>query len=141
LSEKGQLVFLKYKHLIFAIVIIIIVIVSDIIFEKYTKKSIETININIEKIYNTFEKDSKEYDKEELEEFAKQAMDEWEKRADMLACFIEHEEVEKINAKLHLLDIELKNFLWGEAKRSTTEIRQMIDYLEGKYKLSIQNIF
>ena len=141
MSEKRSLIFLKYKHLIFAIVIIIIVIILDIIFENYAKNSIEKINGNIEKIYKEFENDSQSYDIRKMEKWSQNAISEWEKKEDILTCFVEHDEIEKINVKLHLLNTEIKNEIWNDAKSTASETRQLVKYLNVKHKLSIQNIF
>ncbi|MBR2289538.1 MAG: DUF4363 family protein [Clostridia bacterium] len=142
MSEKRNLNFEKYKALIIAIVIIMIVIILDIIFENYSKKSIEKINGNIEKIANIFEnQEESEYVISELEKLSENACKEWEKREDLLACFIEHEEIEKVNVKLHLLHTEIKNGIWADAKSTTSETKQLVKYLNVKHKLSLQNLF
>ena len=144
MPEKGKLNFLKNLHLIIAIVIVIIVIILDIIFTNYSSKIIQSLSDNIEKIENILKEDKNDFDEkniEELEKLAKQTNNHWEKSSETMTCFVEHEEVEKINIKLHMLEIELKNSLWSDAKRTTSEIKQLVDYLKDKYKLSIQNIF
>ena len=142
MSEKGNLKFYKYKHLIIAISIIIIIIILDIIFENYAKSSIEKVISNVNEINEVFEnKKEEDYDNKKLEKLSINARKEWEKREDILSCFIEHEEVEKINVKLNLLCLEVKNDNWCDAKAATTEIQQLVKYLKGKYSLTLENIF
>lgn len=141
MSEKRSLKFDRYKTLIFAISILIIIIILDIIFENYSKNAIEKINSNIDKIGKFFEIEGENYDKEKLENFSEKARDEWRKREDILSCFIEHDEVEKINTKLDVLYTQVKNEVWMDAKSTVSEVKRLVKYLEGKYELSIQNIF
>ena len=141
MSEKRSLKFDRYKTLIFAISILIIIIILDIIFENYSKNAIEKINSNIDKIGKAFEIEGENYDKEELEKLSEKARDEWRKREDILSCFIEHDEVEKINTKLDVLYTQVKNEVWMDAKSTVSEVKRLVKYLEGKYELSIQNIF
>lgn len=141
MSEKRSLKFDRYKTLIFAISILIIIIILDIIFENYSKNAIEKINSNIDKIGKAFEIEGENYDKEKLEKFSEKARDEWRKREDILSCFIEHDEVEKINTKLDVLYTQVKNEVWMDAKSTVSEVKRLVKYLEGKYELSIQNIF
>ena len=141
MSEKRSLKFDRYKTLIFAISILIIIIILDIIFENYSKNAIEKINSNIDKIGKFFEIEGENYDKEELEKLSEKARDEWRKREDILSCFIEHDEVEKINIKLDVLYTQVKNDVWMDAKSTVSEVKRLVKYLEGKYELSIQNIF
>lgn len=142
MSEKrGKLNFSKYKTLIIAIVIVIIVIILDIIFENYSKNSIQKVNKNIDKLYTIFEDEKENYDSKKLEKLAINARKEWKKREDILSCFIEHDEIEKINSKLDVLYVQIKNEVWMDAKTTTSEVKRLIKYLEGKYELSVQNIF
>lgn len=141
MSEKRSLKFDRYKTLIFAISILIIIIILDIIFENYSKNAIEKINSNIDKIGKAFEIEGENYDKEELEKLSGKAKNEWKKREDVLSCFIEHDEVEKINIKLDVLYTQVKNEVWMDAKSTVSEVKRLVKYLEGKYELSIQNIF
>ena len=141
MSEKRSLKFDRYKTLIFAISILIIIIILDIIFENYSKNAIEKINSNIDKIGKAFEIEGENYDKEELEKLSGKARNEWRKREDILSCFIEHDEVEKINIKLDVLYTQVKNEVWLDAKSTVSEVKRLVKYLEGKYELSIQNIF
>ena len=141
MSEKRSLKFDRYKTLIFAISILIIIIILDIIFENYSKNAIEKINSNIDKIGKVFEIEGENYDKEELEKLSGKARNEWRKREDILSCFIEHDEVEKINIKLDVLYTQVKNEVWMDAKSTVSEVKRLVKYLEGKYELSIQNIF
>lgn len=139
MSEKRNLS--KYKPLIYAFLIVIIVIILDIIFENYSKKSIEKINGNIEKIEEAFKEEGEDYDKEKLLELSNNAKNEWKKREDVLSCFIEHDEVEKLKIKLAVLYVQVRDEVWMDAKATSSEIKQLVNYLEGKYELSIQNIF
>ena len=140
MPEKGNLKFNKYKTLVIAIIIVIIVIILDIIFENYSKKSIEKVNGNIDKIYNLFEA-KENYDVSRLKKLSENARKEWRSREKILSCFIEHDEVEKINVKLDILYIQIKNENWADSKSTVSELIRLIKYLEGKYELSIQNIF
>lgn len=149
MSEKGNLNFNKYKTLIIAIIIVIIVIILDIIFENYSKSSIEKVNKNIDMMSSLFEKnenvddekDSEDYDINKMKKFSENAKEEWKKREKILSCFIEHDEIEKINVKLDVLYTQVKDKNWVDSKSTVSEIKRLIKYLDGKYEFSIQNIF
>lgn len=141
MSEKRKLILSKYKHLITALVIISIVIILDIIFENYTKNVIQKINGNIEKIDQIFERGQNQYSQKKLRKLSQNATKEWEKREKVLTCFIEHEEVEKIDVKLRLLNTQIENEIWNEAKSTTAETKQLVKYLNKKHILSFQNVF
>ena len=145
----SNLNFNKYKTLIIAIIIVIIVIILDIIFENYSKSSIEKVNKNIDMMSSLFEKnenvddekDSEDYDINKMKKFSENAKEEWKKREKILSCFIEHDEIEKINVKLDVLYTQVKDKNWVDSKSTVSEIKRLIKYLDGKYEFSIQNIF
>ncbi len=146
MSEKGKLNFNKFKTLIIAIVIVIIVIILDIIFENYSRASIKKVNGNVEKIYSFLKEQPQnnnyqDYEKSRIENLALNARSEWKKREKILSCFVEHDEVEKIEIKLDILYMQTRSEQWGDVKSTTAELTELIKYLEGKYKLSVQNIF
>ena len=144
MSEEGKLNFLKYRHLLIAIFIIIMVIILNIIFENYSSKVIEKVNENIKKIEEILQEDQNTFeisDIKKMEKLIGETIKHWEKKSGILTCFIEHEEIEKINLKLHLLEVELKSNLWGDARRTISEVEELVKFLNGKYTLSLQNIF
>lgn len=141
-KRKIKLKLLKYRHLFFAIIIVIIVIIMDIIFENYSSRTIDKISkniINISKILK--EDDSQKYDEKDLDRLINNSLKIWKQKEKTLTCFIEHEEIEKINVKLNILKVEIKNHLWGDAKITISETQQLVEYLNGKYKISLQNLF
>ena len=120
------------------------VIILNIIFENYASKVIEKVNGNVKKIDKILQEDQNTFkisDIKKMEKLIEKTIKHWEKKSGILTCFIEHDEIEKINAKLHLLEIELKNNLWGDAKRTISETEELVKFLNGKYTLSLQNIF
>ena len=141
MPKKRKLNFNKYKTLMVAIIIVIIVIILDIIFENYSKASIKKVNGNIDKIYSVLKEEKENYDREKLEDFSEKAKYEWRKREKILACFIEHDEIEKINIKLDTLYTQIKDENWIDSKTTVSEIKRLVKYLEEKYELIIQNIF
>ena len=87
------------------------------------------------------EKDSEDYDINKMKKFSENAKEEWKKREKILSCFIEHDEIEKINVKLDVLYTQVKDKNWVDSKSTVSEIKRLIKYLDGKYEFSIQNIF
>jgi hypothetical protein len=137
----------RYKQLIFSLIIIIIVIVLDIIFEKITIKDLDEIN----EMLGTLDKKVVEVDKisenenyknqDELEEESQKIVDKWEKIHKVLACYIEHDEIEKVADKLKLIQKQIKIQEFGDAGQAITEAEFLLEHLKEKQKVSLENIF
>lgn len=124
--------------MIFAVLIIIMVVCLDIILENYSKKVISSVNCDVKEICKIFN-ENKNYN--ELEKISRKALKKWEEKENIMTCFVEHEEVGKINTNLKILHEQIKNKSWDDAKATSSETEQLIKYLDMKYSLTLQNIF
>ena len=88
------------KELIICIIIIILIILGNILTEKYTANSVKSILESLselrEEIINNFEN----INREESLEKVKKIEEDWKKYYYLLAYFIEHDELEKIETSL-----------------------------------------
>ena len=139
MSEKGNLIFFKYRHLIFAIIIIIIVIILDIILENYTKKIVKDINTKLELIENKLEESN--IDTVKVVNISDELIDYINKKEKIINCYIEHEDVELISVKLNVLNTQIKIKNYKEAKSTATEIKGLVKFLNNKHELNLRNLF
>jgi hypothetical protein len=132
----------KYKQLIFSIVIIIFVLILDIIFEKITIKDLDEINEMLEALDKEISDISEENeDNKKLEEKTKNIVDKWENIHKILACYIEHDEIEKVADKLKLIQKQVKIEEFGDAGQAITEAEFLLEHLKEKQKVTLENIF
>ena len=78
------------KELIICLVIICSIVIGDIWLQNYTSKTLDTISTNLEALKETL--DDNKYSREKVI----QVNDEWDKRFNILTCFLEHDELEKV---------------------------------------------
>ena len=131
------------KETIISIIIIIAIIVGNIITKKYTVKSVTDFSKKIEDlkqdIYNLEEQDNLMI--EEAKGKVDTIIDDWNKTHDKLAYYIEHDELEKIETNL----ISLKSFIetnqYSEVISKLDTSVFLLEHIEDKYAVNLQNIF
>ena len=123
------------KELIICIVIIVGIIAGDLLLQNYTNKSLDSIN---EKLLN-LKADIKQndyFDMDKINEIDK----EWNQGFDILTCFLEHEELEKIKTQLVIIssgmEMEDRDYVYEEIDRAV----YIIDHIEQKQMLKLDNI-
>ena len=129
------------KELIICIIIIILIILGNILTEKYTANSVKSILESIselrEEIINNFEN----INREESLEKVKKIEEDWKKYYYLLAYFIEHDELEKIETSLIGIESYIEAEEYGEGIAKIDESVFILQHIEKKYRVSLQNVF
>lgn len=129
------------KELIICIIIIILIIIGNILTEKYTANSVKSILESLsqlrEEIINNFENVNREDSLEKV----KKIEEDWRKYYYLLAYFIEHDELEKIETSLIGVESYLEAEEYGEGIAKIDETVFILQHIEKKYKVSLQNVF
>ena len=126
-----------YKEVIICIVVIITILTINWLLQNYTKNSVTELNDNLEEL----KQDLKEKDNEKTESKMKEINDKWSKQYGILAVFIEHDELEKVELDLVTLDgyIEIDDYDKGinEVNKSIFSLKHIAE----KYDFSLVNVF
>jgi len=126
-----------YKETIICGIIIIVIIILNVITQNYTKNSTVEIGELLSNIKNSIENLDNETVNQQLDILDKT----WEKKHDILAYYIEHNELEKVDTAI----IQTRNFI--EKDDNSNAISQLetgkfvLKHIEEKYKFNLQNIF
>lgn len=124
------------KELIICVVIIVIIIVGDIFLQKYTKDSLNVINEKLLYIKDDL-KNADNIDNIKMDEINK----EWDKRFNILTCFLEHNELEKVKTQLVSisagLEIDDKEYVYEEINKTI----YILEHIRDKESFRIDNIF
>ena len=126
-----------YKEIIICIFIIILIIGLDIVTQNYTKKSTIEITECLSELKSEIENENLENAKLKIEELDKK----WDNKHDKLAYYIEHDELEKVDAAI----VQVKSFVENDdipsaiAELETGKF--VLEHIERKYKFNLQNIF
>ena len=131
------------KELIIVIIIVIAIIIIDTITQNYTRDSFEKINNELEKIKEIINKidDQEKNSQQELQEKIKTMEEDWKIINRKPAFYIEHEELEKVNASM----IKFKSYIqleeYTEAIPELENCKYILDHIREKEKMQIINLF
>ena len=131
------------KELIIVIIIVIAIIIIDTITQNYTRDSFEKINNELEKIKEIINKidDQEKNSQQELQEKIKTMEEDWKIINRITAFYIEHEELEKVNASM----IKFKSYIqleeYTEAIPELENCKYILDHIREKEKMQIINLF
>lgn len=128
------------KEFIVCIVIVVAIIVGDIFLQRYTKESLNLINEKLSYI----KEDLKQEDGIKQEDISKKTDEinkEWDKRFNILTCFLEHNELEKVKTQLVSitagLEIDDKEYVYEELNKTI----YILEHIRDKESFKIDNIF
>lgn len=123
------------KEIVISILIIIFIVIGDILLEKYIENSFDLIENRLESIKSNLE------DKEKSLLQMNEVNEEWDKRFNILTCFLEHDELEKIKTQLILIKSGIEV---NDTEHSYEEIDKAIyilEHLKEKQSLKLDNLF
>ena len=128
-----------YKELIISIVVLSLILLIDFYSQKYTDNAVNEMVKDLrnfkENIYLS------DISKEEKSNTIKNMNDNWLKKHEILAYYIEHDELEKIETEL----ISLKSFMESDKYEfidfELEKIIFLLEHINDKYSFSLENIF
>ena len=132
-----------WKETIICAVIIIVIIIGSIVTQNYTEETVRTFSEQLEELKKDLNvaEDNNEEKQKEVKERVKNIEEEWNKRHNKLAYFIEHDELEKIETNITSLTSFIDTREFPEAINELDKTIYVLNHLEEKYKLSLENIF
>lgn len=128
-----------YKEIIICVVVIIIVVGLNILTQNYTKESIALMTDNLESLKQTMI--TEEQNEDNINEQIDNILNNWNDRHKILAYYIEHDELEKVETELVLLkgNIEVQEYEQGIPNLSNCIF--ILEHIKEKTALQIKNIF
>ena len=131
------------KETFICILIFILIVLGNILTQKYTKESVESLSNELESL-KTGINDKIENKKEEnfdLQEKYGNIKENWDIRHDKLAYYIEHNELEKVEDSLICLNSLLNTKEYSESVKELDKCVFILRHIEEKYAFNLQNIF
>lgn len=126
-----------YKEFIIILIVIVLIISLDILSNNYTKKSVEILSVSLDEVKENVLNEERKIAKEKMQNVESQ----WKQKYYVLAYYIEHDELEKIETEITGLSslIDVEEYKQCIEKLYTTKF--LLNHIEQKEKFSIQNIF
>ena len=126
-----------YKEFIIIIVVIVLIVGLDIITNKYTKQTIAMLSSDLNRLKEYILEENKEKSEEQM----KKIKEEWEERYKILAFYIEHDELEKVETEMVMLeaDIEVEEFKHCVSELETTIF--ILEHIQEKEEMHFRSVF
>lgn len=123
--------------------IIILIVVLHIVSQKYTENFFEELSNTLSNLEETIKDadNNENFQKEDAERTIDQLQDRWKEKYDLLACFIEHDELEKVHTMLISIDA---NISVDDYNRTVDDIENclfLLKHIENKDALKVINVF
>ena len=140
------------KELIICLFIIILIIVTNIVTQNYTKTSVnkmsERLDVisqivfdNINSNANEINTENSNIEKNKIKQEVEKLENTWNELQEKLAYYIEHDELEKVETQIYAIkgfyEIEKYDEILPEAEKC----KFILKHIEEKTKLSVKNIF
>ena len=128
-----------YKEIIISIIVIALVFSFDFVSQNYTKNTIGEFS---NELYN-LEQDirGKKVDKSEIESKTNKLYDKWMEHHEMLAFFIEHDELEKVETNFTAGKSFVESEKYSDAMSEFDKTSFVLNHIKDKYVFSLENIF
>ena len=126
-----------YKEFIIIIVVVVLIVGLDIITNNYTKDTVE----NISKELNILRKYILEENKEKAQNQMNVVKQKWEEKYKILAFYIEHDELEKVEIEITGLaaDLSVEEFKHCISELDTTIF--ILEHIQEKEEFHLRSIF
>ena len=128
-----------YKEIIVCILVVILIISMDLLSNNYTKKVFFSINDSLGNLRNEMLKEDKDVNK--INDEIKKVEQEWNKKLNILSCYIEHNELEKVARQLTLIKGNIDVEEYNQAVPQLDDCVYVINHIKDKESLLLRNLF
>lgn len=126
-----------YKELIICIILVILIVIGDIITQNYTKNTVNYITNELETLKCGLTEKSMEQADNEINKIDKK----WNEVHDKLACYIEHDELEKVETNFTVCKSLTKTGEYSQAISELEKTIYVLEHITDKYSFNLVNIF
>ena len=129
------------KETIISTVIVILIIIGNIVTQNFTVDSVETITNQLSELKTVIFEKEENINEEEIKNKLEEIEKNWESRHDKLAYYIEHDELEKVEAEIALMEGQSESELYDEICPELEKCIFILEHIEDKTALNVKNIF
>lgn len=127
-----------YKEFVICLVVLILIFGLNYITQKNTDNTVEGMYQKLDIVRNDLIK--KEPDKELSIKHAQEAYDEWENEDDIMAYYIEHDELEKVKTALTSMKSFIETEEFTQSVEAIDKCMYILEHIHEKEKFSLDNI-
>ncbi len=127
------------REVFVCLAIIILILVGNFFSQNYTSKSVAELTEKIDELKQEVSKN--EQDETVIKNKTEELYNTWRDRFNILAYYIEHTELEKVEAELVVLRGKVANLNYNETSENLEKSAFLLKHIEDKYAFNLQNIF
>lgn len=127
------------KEIIITITILILIIIGNIITQKNTINTVEAVSKHFEELKEEAIKEDK--NKEKIDSKIEEIDKLWDEKSEIMAYYIEHDEIEKVGTELTKLKADLETKEYNVAIEYIDNCVFLLEHIKDKTALRIFNIF
>lgn len=127
------------KEIIITIFTILVIIVGDFITQTCTKKCVNETNKDLTELKIKI-LDSGEHSKD-LKKQSEEIYNKWRENSQVLAYYIEHDELEKVDVQIQIITADLEAEIPEESISEIEQAVYLLHHIEEKRALKLKNIF
>lgn len=127
------------REVFVCLAIIILILVGNFFSQNYTSKSVAELTEKIDELKQEVSKS--EQDETVIKNKTEELYNIWRDRFNILAYYIEHTELEKVEAELVVLRGKVANLNYNETTENLEKSAFLLKHIEDKYAFNLQNIF
>ena len=125
------------KEIIIALIIIALIVFLNIITSNYTNKVMEEMTSSLNEIRTQLVAKNNDNLRNNVDEI----ITKWSKEKDVLAFYIEHTELEKVELYIHEMNSNVETEEYNIAIQALDSCKFIISHIKDKYKVALKNIF
>ena len=127
------------REVFVCLAIIILILVGNFFSQNYTSKSVAELTEKIDELKQEVSKS--EQDETVIKNKTEELYNTWRDRFNILAYYIEHTELEKVEAELVVLRGKVANLNYNETTENLEKSAFLLKHIEDKYAFNLQNVF
>lgn len=125
------------KELIIIVTVIAIVVGLDIITNRYTKHTLEILSRELDLLREYILEESKNKSEEQMQRIKQK----WEERYKVLAFYIEHDELEKVETEMVKLEVDIEVEEFRNCISEVETIIFILEHIQEKEKIHFSSVF
>jgi len=125
------------KQLVLCIIIILLVIIGNVVTQKYTAYCLSEMDKQLIELKENILEEDYYKTNNKIQDIEKN----WDKMQNVLAFYIEHDELEKIEMQLSLLKGQIEAKVYKDTFAEIEKCIFILEHIKDKTSLNIKNIF
>ena len=127
------------KEIIIIFIIVVTIVIAHVTSQIYVQNYFDSISAEISKIEEKLVDEN--YDNQELMDDMANIQKKWKDKYDFFACFIEHDELEKVQIQLISMEANIKVKDYEKGIDEAEKCKFILKHIEEKDSFKIVNVF